>query len=158
MLAECCCATKLFGHLPAMGSDRGGGSHHTCERRSLALALALTAALRPCRVTASVSLRHCVSAGMNEVAIGMTVPILGVELARHRMPKAYLSRAVTQAAIFGPDEAVQAGFLDVCVYGDAFDATCQSCGVYISRSQAASSPRAHAHRPRAVSIQLAWRR
>ena len=31
------------------------------------------------------------------------VPILGVELARHKIPKAYLSRAITQATIFGED-------------------------------------------------------
>lgn len=37
--------------------------------------------------------------GMNEVQIGMTVPILGVELARHRMPKSQISKAVTQVML-----------------------------------------------------------
>lgn len=64
--------------------------------------------------------------GMNEVAIGMSVPILGVELARAKMPKAYISRAVTQGCIFTADEAVQAGFLDICVDAADFEATCMA--------------------------------
>ena len=50
--------------------------------------------------------------GLNEVAIGMSLPIFAVELARERISKRHLSRATMQAEIYSPDAAVDAGFLD----------------------------------------------
>lgn len=53
--------------------------------------------------------------GMNEVAIGMTLPSFGVELARVRLePKAF-REAVTQAKVYGAEEALQVGLLDEVV-------------------------------------------
>lgn len=37
--------------------------------------------------------------GLTEVAIGMTVPVFGVELARHSMSKAQLERGIAQAQV-----------------------------------------------------------
>lgn len=51
--------------------------------------------------------------GMNEVAIGMDVPVYGVELARARMPPAALTRATTQARLFNPETAKETGYFDV---------------------------------------------
>lgn len=50
--------------------------------------------------------------GLNEVAIGMTMPHFGVELARYRLHTPYLGRAVTNAEVFSPLTAVEAGYLD----------------------------------------------
>ncbi|MEM9729237.1 MAG: crotonase/enoyl-CoA hydratase family protein [Myxococcota bacterium] len=50
--------------------------------------------------------------GMNEVAIGLTVPHFALEVARQRIPVQYLSRAALLAEIFSPEDAVAAGFLD----------------------------------------------
>jgi len=50
--------------------------------------------------------------GLNEVAIGMRLPIFGYELARERLSKRHLLRATTQAELYAPDAAVDAGFLD----------------------------------------------
>lgn len=50
--------------------------------------------------------------GLNEVAIGMTMPYFGVELARGRLSPGYFGPSVITAQIFSPEEAVQAGFLD----------------------------------------------
>jgi len=50
--------------------------------------------------------------GLNEVSIGMPVPVLAMELARDRIPAAELGRATLRANIYAPDEAVRAGFLD----------------------------------------------
>ena len=50
--------------------------------------------------------------GLNEVAIGMTMPTFGVELSRARLTPMYLTRAVSNAEIFSPETAVDAGFLD----------------------------------------------
>jgi enoyl-CoA hydratase len=52
--------------------------------------------------------------GMNEVAIGLTLPAFAVELARHRLVPAYFQRTVT-GDMYGPAEAVAAGFLDELV-------------------------------------------
>ena len=53
--------------------------------------------------------------GMNEVAIGITVPLFAIEIAKHRLTPAYFNRAVVNAEMFSPDEAVDAGFLDRAV-------------------------------------------
>jgi enoyl-CoA hydratase/carnithine racemase len=53
--------------------------------------------------------------GLNEVAIGMTMHHAGIEIAKARISKNYLSRAVINAEIFGPQEATSAGFLDEVV-------------------------------------------
>jgi enoyl-CoA hydratase len=50
--------------------------------------------------------------GLNEVRIGLTMPWFVIELARQRLQPAAFSRAVVNATMYGPDEAVSAGFLD----------------------------------------------
>jgi enoyl-CoA hydratase len=50
--------------------------------------------------------------GMNEVAIGLTVPRFAVEIARQRLTPAYFSRVVINAEMVGPVEALTAGFFD----------------------------------------------
>lgn len=50
--------------------------------------------------------------GLNEVAIGLTLPIFAVELARERLSKRHFTAAATQAEIFDPERAVDAGYLD----------------------------------------------
>jgi enoyl-CoA hydratase len=49
--------------------------------------------------------------GLNEVAIGMPLPIFAVELARYRMPPSAFD-SVVLGEVFDPDGAVTAGFLD----------------------------------------------
>jgi enoyl-CoA hydratase len=53
--------------------------------------------------------------GLNEVSIGMPLPILGMELARDRLTTTELARATLRAQIYAPDEAVRAGYLDEVV-------------------------------------------
>lgn len=50
--------------------------------------------------------------GTNEVAVGLTMPYFGVEICRQRLATPYFNRAVINAEIFTPAEAVTAGFLD----------------------------------------------
>lgn len=52
--------------------------------------------------------------GLNEVAIAMTLPRFAVEIARQRLAPAYFQRCVV-GDLYGPDEAVRAGFLDEIV-------------------------------------------
>jgi enoyl-CoA hydratase/carnithine racemase len=50
--------------------------------------------------------------GLNEVRIGLTVPLFVVELARQRLTPAELSRSLGTAHMYDPEEAVAAGLLD----------------------------------------------
>lgn len=61
--------------------------------------------------------------GLNEVSIQLTLPVFGMELARARLSKRHFTKAVTQAQIFDPVAAVDAGFLDrTTAPEDLFDA------------------------------------
>jgi len=53
--------------------------------------------------------------GLNEVAIGMALPIFAVELARDRLQPAQLTSALMAARIYDPAGAVEAGYLDMVV-------------------------------------------
>ena len=50
--------------------------------------------------------------GLNEVAIGLTLPWFGIEIARHRLARPYFDRCTVTGALLGPEEAQAAGFLD----------------------------------------------
>lgn len=63
--------------------------------------------------------------GLNEVAIGMTMHNAGIELARNRVPRNYLSRSVINAELFDPQTAVLAGFLDQVVEEQQLMSTAQ---------------------------------
>lgn len=57
--------------------------------------------------------------GLNEVAIQMTLPRLGMELARDRLDPRRLTEATLFARLYAPDEAEEAGYLDAVVEPDA---------------------------------------
>lgn len=63
--------------------------------------------------------------GLNEVAIGMRVPVFAMELARDRLSKRYATRATLQAEIFDPNGAKSAGYVD----GVVEDASCASSAI-----------------------------
>ena len=58
--------------------------------------------------------------GLNEVAIGMTLPKFAIELARHRLTPPGFAR-ITTAPMFDPEEAVRLGYLDRVVADDALE-------------------------------------
>ncbi len=53
--------------------------------------------------------------GLNEVAIGLTLPWFGIEIARHRLSPPYFDRCAISGGLLGPEEALRAGFLDEVV-------------------------------------------
>jgi enoyl-CoA hydratase len=57
--------------------------------------------------------------GLNEVQIGLAVPRFVVELASRRLHPGHLPRAVMDAAIYTPTEAVAVGYYDEVVPADA---------------------------------------
>jgi len=50
--------------------------------------------------------------GLNEVSIQLTLPVFAMELARARLSKRHFTAATTQARIYDPRTAVDAGYLD----------------------------------------------
>ncbi len=82
----------------------------------------------------------------NEVAIGLTMPRAAVEILRQRLTPAAFDRAVTVAAAFSPDGAVEAGILDELAgsteFGERGAALAASCANLDRRAHAASKLRA----------------
>ena len=57
--------------------------------------------------------------GLNEVAIGMVLPEFGLEFARARLSPRHVTRSVSNAEIYTPEGAVEAGYLDRVVSEDS---------------------------------------
>jgi enoyl-CoA hydratase len=76
----------------------------------------------------------------NEVAIGLTMPRAAVEILRQRLTPAAFDRAVTVAAPFSPQGAVQAGILDELASPTEFGARASA----LAASGATLDRRAHA--------------
>jgi enoyl-CoA hydratase len=53
--------------------------------------------------------------GLNEVAIGLTLPFFGIAIARHRLTRPYYDRCTVTGVTLGPEDAREAGFLDELV-------------------------------------------
>ena len=60
--------------------------------------------------------------GLNEVAIGLTLPSFAVEFANERLSKRHLLRATTTAELYDPATACDAGFLDRVVPPERLEA------------------------------------
>lgn len=67
-----------------------------------------------------IGVRGAFKIGLNEVAIGMTMPWFGVELCRARLNRPHMDQALGLARLYNPDEAVNAGFLDEAVEASEF--------------------------------------
>ncbi len=59
--------------------------------------------------------------GLNEISIGMPLPVFVQELARDRLDPRQLTAATLQAQIYTPEGAVDAGFLDRVVMAQALE-------------------------------------
>ena len=57
--------------------------------------------------------------GLNEVAIGMPLPIFAIEFARDRLTKKSFAAATMGARVFSPEEAAVAGYVDRVVPADS---------------------------------------
>jgi enoyl-CoA hydratase len=77
--------------------------------------------------------------GLNEVKIGLTVPWFVIELARQRLQPPHFSRAVVSATMYGPAEAITAGFLDQVVPADEL----RAASLAAAATLAELNPQAH---------------
>ena len=92
--------------------------------------------------------------GANEVAIGITMPFFGVEICRQRLAPAHFHRAVINAEIYTPDDAVAAGVLDRVVPASELAEVARSTAMQLAKldlqAHAASKLRARSHALAAV--------
>jgi enoyl-CoA hydratase len=77
--------------------------------------------------------------GANEVAIGLTMPSSAIEISRQRLTPAHFNRAVINAEIYTPEDAVAAGFLDRVVPASDLQDVARTTGA----SLATLNPEAH---------------
>jgi enoyl-CoA hydratase len=75
--------------------------------------------------------------GLNEVAIGMPLPLWAVELARYRMPPSQLDRIVL-GEIGGPSDALASGFLDRVVQPERVFAEAMATAVKLAELRGAA--------------------
>lgn len=90
----------------------------------------------------------------NEVAIGITMPLFGVEICRQRLTPAHFNRAVINAESYAPDDAVGAGFLDRVVpaadLAEVARRTAAQLASLNAEAHAATKLRARAHALQAI--------
>ena len=77
--------------------------------------------------------------GLNEVAIGLTIPHYGIEVSRLRLAAPQFNRATTTGFFHDPDEACRAGFLDRVVAPGELDEAARAEAVALT----AIDPAAH---------------
>lgn len=64
--------------------------------------------------------------GLNEVAIGLALPVAGIELARDRLTPTALTSAVVLSKLYPPEEAAVVGYLDKAVAPEALMSEAQA--------------------------------
>jgi enoyl-CoA hydratase len=79
------------------------------------------AAFLLCAVDYRIGVEGAFKIGLNEVAIGMSIHHVGIELARSRLNSSHFIRSVNCAEMYAPDEALRAGFFDKIVSPDQFE-------------------------------------
>lgn len=75
--------------------------------------------------------------GLNEVAIGVPLPVFAHDLARERLDPRHLARATVLGTLFTPDEAREVGWLDQVVEPDALRETALAEATRLSQLGAA---------------------
>lgn len=59
--------------------------------------------------------------GLNETGIGLALPAFGLEVARDRLHPQFLTAATVLGTVYGPQDALAAGYLDALVDVDKLD-------------------------------------
>lgn len=89
--------------------------------------------------------------GANEVAIGMTLPNVAIEICRQRLTPTHFHRALLNAEIFAPAQAVSAGFLDHTVPAEGLAAAAHEAALALTKLDRAAYV-ATKHRVRAQAL------
>ena len=76
--------------------------------------------------------------GLNEVAIGLRLPVFAIELARDRLSKRHFPQASVLARVYSPIEARDAGYLDEVVAPQELVATAKAEAAHLASLPAAA--------------------
>lgn len=92
--------------------------------------------------------------GLNEVAIGMVLPLFAIELAAYRLAPTHLDAATAHATVYDPQGALTAGYLDRVVSPDALldEAAAEATRLAALRSGAFAETKARLHEATATRI------
>lgn len=86
--------------------------------------------------------------GANEVALGVTMPFFALEICRQRLAPTHFHRAAVLAEMYGPEDAVTAGFADRAVPASELRDTAHAVATQLAKldptAHAASKLRARA--------------
>ncbi len=80
-----------------------------------------------------IGLRGDFRLGLNETAIGLSLPQAGIELARDRLIPTALTEATLRARLYTPDDAARVGYLDAAEDPASFDAAVTRAAEELSR-------------------------
>ncbi len=69
----------------------------------------------------------------NEVALGITMPRATIEISRQRLAPAHFNRAMINAEVYSPEDAVDAGFLDRVVPPSELDSATRDVAVELGQ-------------------------
>ncbi len=95
--------------------------------------------------------------GLNEVAIGLTIPWFGVEIARHRLSRPYFDRCTITGALLGPAEALDAGFLDRLVEPDQLEVSAHATARRLSALDRAAHARVWGRTEQKLALRIGIR-
>ena len=79
--------------------------------------------------------------GLNEVRIGLTLPLFAIVLARHRLTPSHFDHATVTGTMFDPAGAREAGLLDAVVSPDELDAVALAAAEDLARAGPAGACR-----------------
>ncbi len=71
--------------------------------------------------------------GANETLNNMNLPVFAVELPRDRLNPHYMTRSLIQSEIYGVDDAIKAGYLDMAVEEDALLPTAEKLAAQLAQ-------------------------
>jgi enoyl-CoA hydratase len=92
--------------------------------------------------------------GANEVAIGLTMPHSALTICRQRLSTPHFTRAVINAEMFQPTEAVVAGFVDRVVSETALAETAREAAMQLARLDLAAHEKSKLRAREAVLLEL----
>lgn len=92
--------------------------------------------------------------GLNEVSIGMPLPVFAVELARARLSRRHFTRATTLSTIYTPAASVDVGYLDEVVDPDELESRVMTTAADLRARLSRSGFAITRHNDRHATIEL----
>lgn len=92
----------------------------------------------------------------NEVQIGLTMPYSAIEICRQRLNRSHCERAMNLSALYNPETAIEAGFLDQVVAPKDLNATAQMWAKHFNGLDLAAHTASKKRNRKALIKALGW--